>query len=67
MWWIHASQLRYNEAQGLFYYLTIRENPNSRRCNTKRSLVVELKALESNACSDYELELNKGNDKEAYY
>lgn len=27
MWQLHASELVYNEAQGHFYYLRIRENP----------------------------------------
>jgi len=32
-------------------------------CRSKDSLVVELKASKSNACSDSEPELDKGNDK----
>ena len=40
MWRLHAFELHYNEAQGPFYYCTIRENlkhknPKPRRCNTK--------------------------------
>jgi len=27
MWWLHAFELGYNEAQGPFYYWTIRANP----------------------------------------
>ena len=36
---------------------------NTSECRTKQSLVVELKALESDACSNLESELNKGNGK----
>ena len=35
MWRLHTSEMCYNEAWGPFYYWTIRENPNLRRCNTK--------------------------------
>eukprot|EP00253_Pinus_taeda_P025886 PITA_25886 len=36
---------------------------NTSECRTKHSLVAELKASESNACSDPESEPDKGNDK----
>jgi len=36
---------------------------NTSECRTKQSLVAELKASESDACSDPEPELNKGNGK----
>ena len=36
---------------------------NTIECRDKQSLVVELKALESDACFDSESEPDKGNDK----
>ena len=36
---------------------------NTSECRTKKSLVVELKASESDACSDLELEPDKRNEK----
>jgi len=36
---------------------------NTSECRAKQSLVVELKVSELDACSDSELELDKGNDK----
>ena len=36
---------------------------NTSECQTKQSLVTELKVLESDACSNSELEPDKGNDK----
>ena len=36
---------------------------NTSECRTKQSLVAELKASESDACSDSESEPDKGNDK----
>ena len=36
---------------------------NMSKCQAKQSLVVELKAFESDTCSDSESETNKGNDK----
>jgi len=36
---------------------------NTIECRDKQSLVVELKALESDACFDSESEPNKGNEK----
>jgi hypothetical protein len=36
---------------------------NTSECRAKQSLVAELKASESDACSDSESEPNKGNDK----
>jgi hypothetical protein len=37
---------------------------NTSECQAKQSLVVELKASESDACSDSKPELDKGNDRE---
>ena len=36
---------------------------NTSECRAKKSLVAELKASESNACSNSESEPNKGNNK----
>ena len=36
---------------------------NTSECRAKQSLVAELKAYESNACSDFESEPDKGNDR----
>jgi len=36
---------------------------NTNECQTKQSLLAELKASESDACSDLEPEPNKGNGK----
>ena len=36
---------------------------NTSEYRAKQSLVTELKASESDACSDFESELDKGNDK----
>ena len=36
---------------------------NTSECRAKQSLMDELKASESDACFDFELELDKGNDK----
>jgi hypothetical protein len=39
---------------------------NTSECWAKQSLVAELKASELDACSDFELELDKGNDRGKY-
>ena len=36
---------------------------NTSECQAKQSLVVEMRASESNACSDFESKLDKRNDK----
>ena len=36
---------------------------NTSECRVKKSLVDELKVLESEACSDFESKIDKGNDK----
>ena len=36
---------------------------NASECQAKQSLVAEMRAFELDACSDSELELDKGNDK----
>lgn len=36
---------------------------NKNVCHAKKSMVAKLKASESNAFSDYELEIDKGNNK----
>ena len=36
---------------------------NTSECQAKQSLVAKLKASKSDACSDFELESDKGNDK----
>lgn len=41
-----------------------RSTHNTSECRGKQSLVAKLKASESDACSDSELEPDKGNDKE---
>jgi len=36
---------------------------NTSECQSKRSLVVELKATKLDACSEFELETDNGNEK----